>query len=237
MTPALDFMERVRLLQVSVVDDRREEAEDIQAILRLGRIDARVVVPTRDQSMDDLVTYLKSTSNAVLCDHRLSEYSGVNYTGAQLASSLNRDHVPAVLFSSYTDPEHSPEIRAELASLPSYLPRGELNRVDKVAAALDSACSEVLLGQPPLERQKFRTVVRILGLEGAPSALTAVVIIPAFHPDKRVRVPLRMLEDEAPGRPSVLVGRRYMALVNICAESEHEVFLEDARPAIEIPEG
>ena len=233
---SLAVLERIRSLQVSVVDDRRDDAEDIRTVLRFGQVHAKVVVPTAEQTMAELVVALKSTSTAVLCDHRLSEHSGVNYTGAQLASTLNRNRVPTVLFSSYTDPEHSPEIRAELAGLPSYLPREELNQLDRIAAALDIACNEVLLGRPPLGRQRFSTLVRIVGIEGSTGLRTAVVVIPAFDPDRPVRVPLDKLEADGMLAPSSFIGRRYIAMSNICAESEHDVFVEDARPAVELSE-
>ncbi|MGC4750153.1 hypothetical protein ACLQ28_31475 [Micromonospora sp. DT201] len=229
------LLERVRSLKVRVIDDRREEGEDIRQLLAGNQVEAEVVVPLRKQSMEELARELQgSPCTAVLCDHRLSETSGVRYTGAQLASALNRLQLPSVLFSSFTDPEHSPEIRAELAHLPSYLSRDQLYRFDQIAIALDVACNEVLLNQPPLTRQKFPTVVRVVEVRKANGKWRASVIVPAFDPRQIVEIPLADLDIALQDAPHLAVGRRYMALINVCAESAHEVFVTDARPAVEL---
>jgi CheY-like chemotaxis protein len=227
MTTAM--LERVQELQISVVDDQTEAARDIQDLLATRNIRATVVTPLPQHSIEDLARLLTSpTPTAALVDHRLSERSGLQFTGARLAAMLNRQGTPAVLFSSRTE-KHSYEVKVELVDIPAYLDRNDIHDADRIAVALDAARSEVV-DKIPIERRKtYPTLIRVVNVVPNPLGIMVRILVPAWHRDDDVLVPLSWLEERQPDDLRSLISQRYMAMVNICTEDAREIFVDQAR--------
>ncbi|MGW3808476.1 hypothetical protein [Micromonospora sp. NPDC005113] len=232
-------MDRVRELEVKVVDDQHEAACDIQDLLATRGIRATVVTPLPHCSIEDLVHLLASrTPTAALIDHRLSERSGFPFTGARLAATLNRQGTPAVLFSSRTE-RHSYDVKVELIDIPAYLDRNDIHSAERIAVALDAARSEVVDKTPIERRRTYPTLIRVLNVVPGPLGIMARILVPAWHRDDDVLVPLSWLEDQQPDDLRSLINQRYMAMVNICTEDAREIFVNQARristPGADIP--
>lgn len=227
MTTAM--IERVKELQVKVVDDQVEAAHDIQDLLATRGIRTTVITPLPQHSIEDLLHLLASPHpTAALVDHRLSERSGIHFTGARLAALLNRQGTPAVLFSSRTE-RHSYEVKVELIDIPAYLDRSDIHDADRIAVALDAARSETV-DKVPMERRKtYPTLVRVVNVVPNPLGVMVRILVPAWHRDDDVIIPLSWLERQPPTDVRSLINQRYMAMVNICTEDAREIFVDQAR--------
>lgn len=227
MTTAM--IDRVRELQVKIVDDQVEAARDIQDLLATRGIRSTVVTPRSQSSIEDLFELIMSPApTAALVDHRLSERSGFPFTGARLTGMLNRHGTPAVLFSSRTE-RHSFDVKVELIDIPAYLDRNDIHNAERIAVALDAARSEVV-DRIPIERRKtYPTLVRVVNVVTHPSGTMVRILVPAWHRDDDVLIPLSWLEEQQPADLRSLINRRYMAMVNICTEDAREIFVDQAR--------
>lgn len=222
-------IDRVKELEVKVVDDQVEAARDIKDLLATRGISAAVVTPLPHSSIEDLLESIASPApTAALVDHRLSERSGFPFTGARLTAMLNRQGTPAVLFSSRTE-RHSFDVKVELIDIPAYLDRNDIHSAEKIAVALDAARSEVVDNVPVERRKAYPTLIRVLNVVPNPLGIMARILIPAWHRDDDVLIPLSWLEVQQPDDPRALINRRYMAMVNICTEDAREIFVDQAR--------
>jgi CheY-like chemotaxis protein len=223
------MIERVQALEVKVVDDQPEAAQDIQYLLATRGIRATVITPLPRHSIQDLLDLLSPSPTVALVDHRLSERSGIQFTGARLAAMLNRQGTPAVLFSSRTERD-SYDVKVELIDIPAYLDRNDIHDAERIAVALDAARSETV-DKIPIERRKtYPTLVRVVSVVPNPLGVMVRILVPAWHRDDDVLIPLSWLEERQPDDLGSLVNQRYMARVNICTEDAREIFVDQARP-------
>jgi FixJ family two-component response regulator len=219
---------------VSVVDDTAEDADLTAALVREAGFEPIVITPPLP-SIELLLDRISKHSRALVCDHRLADRAHVNYYGAEVVAKSNEINVPAILITTYADVE-AYSIRLWRSRIPRLLRRGRESDPDTIVEALIQAGGEVIGHYEP-ERKAYRTVVRIENLRSVEGTRVAEVVISAWNPSEVVEIPLALLGEHGSKTDDELRGRRFMAYVNIYAETADQLYFRDFEPAPEIPEG
>lgn len=206
---------------IGVVDDIPDDAEmTIDLLVEAG---FQPVFVELEADAEVLIERLRASVRAVVCDHRLRQK--VHYSGAEVVARCMSVQLPAVLITTYANTADSASIQRFKASIPEVLRRGSGSSPKALRLALDVANKETQ-GEYTAERKPYRTVVRVASLEDADQTY-AEVFVSAWSPDEALRIPLEIITGETGVPADGIVGRRFLADVNIYARSADEVYLKN----------
>jgi hypothetical protein len=220
--------------KVAVVDDVQEDAVMTASLVSEAGFDPVVITPP-PSSIDSLLSEIRKSARAVVCDHRLSDRGRVRYYGAEVVARSNEQHFPAVLITTYADVDYA-SIRLWRAGIPCMLKRGREAGPDEIIEALNRTEKEVH-GLFSAERKPYRTVVRVEKIRASASYGIAEIVVSAWNPAEVIEIPVELIRRDLKEPKILSVGSRYMADVNIFAPTPDELYFRNFEPAPEIPEG
>jgi len=220
---------------VAVVDDILEDADLTATLVREAGFVPVIIAPP-PPSIEHLLSRIRNDARALVCDHRLTGTANVAYYGAEVVARSNKDHIPAVLLTTYADVD-TQSIRRWRSGIPRLLRRGRESDPDTLFESLVQADEEAS-GRYEDNRRAFRTVVRVEGVRTVEGTRVAEVVVSAWNPSEVVEIPLALMAG-AVGEASddQLRGKRFMAYVNIYADTADELYFRDFEEAPEVPEG
>ncbi len=216
---------------VAVIDDEELYAKATADVVLDARLEPVLISRSAGQfpKVNDLVAEIqRSRCDAVICDHRLSTKGLAQFSGAQFVSQLYRQHVPALLLSTFAAIDADDSIRRYRSEIPFVMKRSDL-APERVLQGLEY-CVEELGGRVAPERQPWRTLVRIVDV--LPDINRGVVdaILHNWNPDSAVRFPLEVVDNEqiASALQKDFSGElRVFAQVNVGCRDESELFFKD----------
>jgi hypothetical protein len=220
--------------KVAVVDDVQEDAAMTASLVSEAGFEPVVITPPLP-SLDSLLSDIRKSARAVVCDHRLSDRGRVKYYGAEVVARSNQQHFPAVLITTYADVDYE-SIRLWRAGIPCMLKRGREAGPDEIIEALNRTEKEVYGVFSP-ERKPYRAVVRVENIKPSARFGVAEVVVSAWNPAEVIEIPVELIRRDLKEPKVVSGGSRYMADVNIFAPSPDELYFRNFEPAPEIPEG
>jgi FixJ family two-component response regulator len=218
---------------VAVVDDIDRMARATALLVEDAGFQP-VQIPPVHARVEDLLDQIAARSRATICDHRLGQRTAVPYDGAEVVARSNDHGIPAVLITTYANTDENTSIRRWRAGIPRLLRRGTQAHPDAIAKALRVAENEAR-GLYEVERTAYRTVVRVQDIRSWEGQSVAEVVVSAWHPDEVVELPTSLLLDTIDLQDQQLPGRRFMAEVNIYAETAGELYFRAFEPAPEVP--
>ncbi|MDQ1294100.1 MAG: hypothetical protein QG608_1983 [Actinomycetota bacterium] len=228
-------MSRTKLLEgdsVAVIDDVREDAELTADLIGEAGFEPKIICPP-PSSIEVLLEEIRKNTRAVICDHRLTGRANVRYHGAEVVAKSNEAHVPAVLITTYADVD-TYSIRLWRSRIPRLLRRGRHSDPDAMTSALLQAEKEQV-GEFEPDRVGYRTVVRVANVRTREGLSVAEVIISAWNPAEAVEIPTELITRDVDLAERRLPDMRFMAKVNIYAESPDELYFESFEVAPPIP--
>jgi hypothetical protein len=86
-------------------------------------------------------------------------------------------------------------------------------------------CIDEYGGTFEITRRPWRTLVRVVELRDDPGQKAAYVVVPAWEPEKRVRIPASALPEDFFEKTGE--GKRVHAQVNIGAETYSDLYFDD----------
>lgn len=186
--------------------------------------------------LSDLINEVRARSaNAAICDHRLRYKSSAGFDGAAAVAELIARQIPAILVTTFPQ-DADASIRLWRERVPVLLHRDELT-AERLSRELDY-CRLELGGNSKPERRPHRVLVRIEAITTEGSVSVADAIIPAWNPQVAVRFPIALIpQGIKPHREEDLIGRRFLAHVNIGASQQEDLYLTRFENAPEAPNG
>jgi DNA-binding NtrC family response regulator len=216
---------------IAVIDDSIDDMR--RTSMQLTDADfTPVEISFENTDVDTLLGRVRAKAKGLICDHRLGHHAAVRFSGAQVVAECNRRKIPAVLITGYADVDQQTTIRQWRADIPRLLRK--TFDPDELAEALHAVELEQYNG-PETNRVPYRTVVRILGVEKIGSEYVAEVIAVAWSASNAIVVPVSIIEQTIDIEPDRLTGMRFMADVNIYANSSDEIFFSAFEIAPDIP--
>ena len=212
-------------MAVAVVDDSADAVKALSITLEDADLVPRAIGGGFN-SIDAAVEFIHASTQAAVCDHRLSAGGYANFYGAQLVAELYAERHPAVLLTQYADVDQL-SIREFRDRIPVLLSRDEAES-DNIVQSLN-ICKDEIDGKIMPSRMPWRTLVRFESKYriGAFEAVDAV--IPGWDPHQTVGIPITLLPGDirtvVDSRVDSDLGIRTFAYVNIGAESKIDLFM------------
>lgn len=206
------------LAEVAVVDDDREARVMIERWVKKSGFQPKVI-QGHFGNVSDLVEAV-SSSNFVVCDHKLSYGNFANFPGVEAVAKLYEVGKPAILVTQYTEPEKD-HIHRFREKVPFVVPRDEMRQTN--LAELFSAFEAELQGHPSITRKKHRVFVRIDEVAPKEHPDDVIAFIPAWRNGRAVSFSLNLLPPNLP--KSLQKGDLLIAEANIGATIPEELFV------------
>lgn len=170
-------------------------------------------------SLDDCLSMIASTSDALICDHHLRVTNYADFNGAELVARNIRLGQLSVLCTRYTGTDIE-MIRPYLPEIPVLVRPDELNEPDEILAAF-TECALELAGEIAPERKAWRTQIVVERIDNDDS--TVDFSVPAWTIEETVRY--RTVDLPSSLAPNLHIGYRCYARVNLGAESAERLFV------------
>jgi CheY-like chemotaxis protein len=217
------------VVRVAVVDDNPEDRELL--VWALEAVDLEPVVIEELTTVEAAVRSIQQSADALVSDHQLRWGQAANFDGAELVARCFEAGIPSILVTAYVMDSDS-AIRMHRQKISSLIPRDQVDG-DRLRAELEASVAE-LGDQPPPDRVPRHALVRVLRVREGGSESMVDVVVPQWNPQRNVSFPARMLGVSDAASP--LEGRRFLAMVNVGAEHERDLFFADFKDAGEVPE-
>jgi hypothetical protein len=168
----------------------------------------------------------------VICDVQLSNlHPGMQFHGAQLVANLVAQHrVPCVLTTGFVQ-DVGMLVRPHRHLIPVLLTRQEIEDPEALVEGFSRCRNEIDHG-PDAERRTRRVPLFIERVGHFETGIALDARVGGWAHKTPMRFPADMLGDEytSKERAAELVGKVFFARVNLGAEQEHDLFLEDPEP-------
>lgn len=211
--------------RIAVVDDMPQDAETTSIVLVDAGLSPETVVLLEDANA--MVDTLVGNFAGVVCDHRLQ--GKVPYFGAEVVAACIARGLPAVLITTYADPRDNATIQSFRPLIPEMLTRGSDSSPIALRDALNYAAEETA-GNYRVTRRPHRTIVRIAAKHDDEPP-TIELLIPAWSTSQVASFPQASLSGmDASARP----GQRFLADVNIYAESHMDLYATNFEPTTDL---
>lgn len=212
-----------QIKRVGVIDDDEAQAEAVGELLSdLGF--EPVIITGRYETAVQLADDAVDRADAIVCDHRLSEYGMAKFYGAEAVAEFFQRGKPSVLLTQYRTTDSNVSIRRWREWIPSVLSRQDTAQSVSPVIHGFERCIRELSGQPPADRKPYRSMVEIVGI-GEESEPIADVLISNWRPLEAVRIPVSVIPEDL--RRGLRVGTFLIARVNVGATSPEDLFFAD----------
>lgn len=217
--------------RVAVIDDNEDGrdtiVDDLDALSFKG-------IPIEGTFGDDLDRLLNEVEDFdpqfVICDLRLSARQFASFDGLQVVKALIARQRPAMLLTTYQDPE-----RIYLRAARSHVPviRGRDGFRIQDVPALHEIVRREIDDQPVASRKRHRVLVNVEAVR--PDADEIDVVVPSWRRDHALVLPRSLLGSAV--RTVVKPGDTILGQVNIGAADEEELFFDELEEIVEAQEG
>jgi CheY-like chemotaxis protein len=216
--------------KVAVVDDDKVARESLAEMLELAGFDF-FIVENSFNDVEDLVKYIQGNSQAVICDHRLSDHGLAPFTGSELMPSLYQSHFPSILMTQYSETDINVSIRKYRDKIPVLLERDELVDIkmleDRIKKGFET-CSQEFRGIMSSKRRPHRTIIHVIDITSDSGEDVAEVFVPSWNPYRAVRFPVSQIPKELLSTVKSRLNKKgdtwLFARVNTGAEKADELY-------------
>ena len=218
---------------IALIDDDKNAANTLSVLLEDAGFEPLVLREPLG-SLSEATAFIKTRTQAALCDHRLRHFSLIPFTGAELVAQLYLEGFPAVLITQYLGIDVNVELRKYRQNIPILLARTDADP-DTLASSFE-VCQAELSGNRPPHRRPWRSLVHVQAKDSEAGEDVLDAVIPSWRPYEAVRFPASLLGPLMNQIPEGLGGAldiRFFAQVNIGAESAQEIFLSNFELATE----
>jgi CheY-like chemotaxis protein len=220
MTVAGKYLPR----RIAIVDDEEDVVTGLERrLVRVGYEVQRVIPQTPDLSA--VLAEIMSGSDACLCDHDLRGGHQVDFSGAEVVAALTENCFPSVLFTGVLPAERY-VIRRNMARIPAFLPRDELDPTH-IARALAESVAEVREGRRAPRRRGRRTPVTIINARVTGAVSLVEGLVAGWPGSEPVGIPADLLADPWRSEPGNAVGRTFFATINLGESDPDHLYFED----------
>jgi CheY-like chemotaxis protein len=231
--------------KIAIVDDDKVARESLSQMLDFIGFEPFIVENTFTK-VEDLAKYIKENSQAVICDHRLSDHGLASFTGSELMPSLYKSKFPSILMTQYTETDINVSIRKYRDQIPVILERDELVELDMVEDRVNKGfetCSQEFKGLMSSARRPHRTLIHIIDVTSDSGEDVAEVFVPSWNPYRAVRFPVSQIPEELLSTVKSQLDRQeeawLFARVNTGAEKADELYftLFESAPELDDNDG
>ena len=191
-------MQIQQIRKVAIVDDTQSARETLAETLEMVGFEPFVVENSWTE-INSLVEHIQANSQAVICDHRLSD-SGLAslFKGAELMPLLYKNKFPSLLITTFIDQDINDSIRKYRDEIPVVLERDELVGIydidtigNKIKRGFET-CSQEFQGILSSVRRPHRTLVNIASVSNG----LIDAFVPSWNPYHAVSFPVSLIPDE-----------------------------------------
>lgn len=221
---ALNIGDRV-IERISIIDDEPNARSGYQYAVD----DLEIESVDEEGPINDIENLFRKTqefAQAAICDYHLRVHNYSRFNGAELVAYLYKKSFPALLCTKWEEASLD-EIRPYRKYIPALI------RPDELDPSTINRALEVIIGEfqgsQVASRRPWRTLVRVESVEETtPNNPFAYIIMPAWDPDKVIRLPLSTLPDNI--SEQLAEGKRLHVKTNIGAERHEDLYFEDWEP-------
>lgn len=207
---------------VAVIDDQPDARDTIAVDLEYLSFEPRPLDgPFRDISA--VLASVVGQVDAAVLDHHLNQRSYAGCTGAEVASKLYDQKIPAVLITSWSEAELG-KIRMYRRKIPAVLNRDEAP--EAISRGFE-ACINEFSQQFASNRKPWQTIIRVEEIRRNEGM--AYCVVPTWHPDQVVNIPLDLIPANL--HTSLQPDDHLIAFVNTGALDASELFFDGIRAA------
>jgi CheY-like chemotaxis protein len=231
----------MQIERIAIVDDDKGARESLAEMLELVGFKP-FIVENSFTEIEALVQYIQENSQAVICDHRLSDRGLAPFTGSELMPSLYTNQFPSILMTQYTEIDVNDSIRKYRDKIPVVLEREKLVDLDTIADRINKGfetCSQEFQGIMSASRRPHRTLIHITNITSS----FVDVFVPSWNPYCAVRFPVSQIPDELLSIVQLQLNQReeawLFARVNTGAEKADDLYftLFESSPELDDNDG
>jgi CheY-like chemotaxis protein len=231
----------MQIERIAIVDDDKGARESLAEMLELVGFKP-FIVENSFTEIEALVQYIQKNSQAVICDHRLSDRGLAPFTGSELMPSLYTNQFPSILMTQYTEIDVNDSIRKYRDKIPVVLERENLVDLDTIADRINKGfetCSQEFQGIMSAWRRPHRTLIHIIDITSS----FVDVFVPSWNPYRAVRFPVSQIPEELLSVVKLQLDRKeeawLFARVNTGAEKADELYftLFESAPELDDNDG
>jgi len=180
-------------------------------------------VPGPLSSLRSFVVWAQKNADGAICDHRLSSLGGgyANFLGADVVCRFYQSRFPALLCTNFSTMDVD-IVRPYRRYIPVLLRPDDLDP-DLIRQGL-AYCRDELKGRFRPERRPWRTLVRVEALEEQDKPKMAIIVLPGWSSNERIRLPLDMLPPKL--TRGIKAGTRFHAQVNLGDEDPESLYFD-----------
>jgi CheY-like chemotaxis protein len=215
--------------RVAVVDDDSFQAEVMSELVSDAGYEPIILGGPRFERVQDLVSKIRESADAAICDHRLRPRGFAPFDGAEAVAALTTEFFPALLVTQYIDIDADVSIRRWRHHVPVLLSRDDADP-DRIVQGL-SECLRELRGEHLPFRRPWRALIQVdeMNIESGEQVVDAH--IPSWNPHQAVRFPAALVPP--PLRSELASGVCLFAKVNIGADRAQDLYFFNFEPAPE----
>ncbi|MEA2600246.1 MAG: hypothetical protein QOF89_1238 [Acidobacteriota bacterium] len=206
--------------RVAIVDDDPSQADVMSELIRDAGYEPIILGP-RFEHVDDLVSKIRKSADAAICDHRLQPRGFARFNGAEAVAALFEVSVPSILVTQYIDIDADVSIRRWRRHVPVLLSRDEADP-DRILQGLNQ-CVRELRGEHLASRRPWRTLIQVDDTNQESGEQVVDAHIPSWNPHLAVRFPAALV----PPGLNLAPGAYLFAKVNIGADRAEDLYLFD----------
>ncbi len=231
--------------RVAIVDDDKVARESLAEVLDLAGFDF-FIVENPFNNVEDLVEYIQENSQAVICDHRLSDHGLAPFTGSELMPLLYQSNFPSILMTQYSETDVNVSIRKYRDKIPVILERDDLVDVEMIKDRIEKGfetCSREFQGIMSSKRRPHRTIIHVIDITSDSGEDVAEVFVPSWNPYRAVRFPVSQIPEELLSTVKSRLDKKedawLLARVNTGAEKADELYftLFESAPELDKNDG
>lgn len=234
-------MQIQQIRKVAIVDDTQSSREELAETLEIVGFEPFIVENSWTE-INSLVEHIQANSQAVICDHRLSDSGLASFTGAELMPSLYKNKFPFLLITQYTDQDINDSIRKYRDKIPIVLKREELIDLydidtigNKIKKGLET-CSQEFQNIMSSTRRPHRTFIHIVNINNG----LVEAFVPSWNPYHAVSFPLSLISEEFSSNIESRLKQKedtwLIACVNTGAEKADDLYFTKFEVAPELDE-
>lgn len=213
--------------RVAVIDDDKDGRDTLVDDLKACAFDSVAIEGRFGADIDRLIGVIESQKpDFVICDHRLAPKQLASFTGLELVERLIARRLPAMLLTTYQDPERL-ALRIARQRVPVIRGREDFN-VEDVSSLHDVVRREIA-HEPVFSRQPHRVLLRVAEVRDR----EVDVVVPSWRPDHAVVVPKELMRADV--AENVRSGDYILGNVNIGAANEDDLYFADLNEIIREP--
>lgn len=212
-----------QIKRVGVIDDDEDQAYAIGELLNDMGLKPHIV-RGQFETPTELVEQTIGVVDAIVCDHRLSDYGMARFYGAEAVAEYFQRNVPSVLMTQYQTTDSNVSIRRWREWIPSVLSRQDTAQSGAPLVHGLDRCLQELSGHIPSDRRTYRSMIEVAAI-GEETEQVADVFISNWRPLEAIRIPTSIIPAHL--RRDLQVGTFLIARVNTGTTLAADLFFTD----------